>query len=90
MKWFLFFWLPFITLIYWGIYTINKHANSPEGQAEYEQQYKDHLSSKLEYMRDNSTGICFALMIGRSSSISAVDCSLLTNVPIIEIASPTK
>jgi hypothetical protein len=93
MKLFFFFWLPIIVAISLWMYVENKHQASPDGQAELQQQYVDRLGERVEYMKDLSTGICFAYMDSAGPhglGFATVDCGQLQTVPVTEFTSPTK
>lgn len=73
--------------------------NTPEYQAKREAEHRqsviDHISNRMTektvYVRDITTGICFARTTsGHGLGLATVDCNLLSNVDVIEFASKTK
>jgi hypothetical protein len=69
-----------------------QRSKDPEYQAEIQEKRADYLSNNTEYIRDVSTGVCFARMTSppHGMGIATVDCDKLDNVPVTDFNSKTK
>jgi hypothetical protein len=77
------------------IYAINlresKLKDTPEYQQELIEERKSRLAESMKYIRDSTTGICFARMAsGHGIGLATVDCEKLSDVPVIEFSSESK
>jgi hypothetical protein len=93
MSWFRALWLLVFALFITWIVQENAYQASPEGKTELQQQYVDRLGERVEYMKDMSTGICFAYMDSAGPhglGFATVDCDLLHNVTVMTFSSPVK
>jgi len=66
-----------------------KRNADPVYQAERQAERAESFGERTEYIKDTSTGICFALMRGvtHGLGLATVDCELLNSARVIEFQS---